>query len=553
MESDKTLLHRFPLRMRYLRVTLFFTGMILSIFLWDILLRHLGLRSMARRTAERRYKRHARRFRILATRLGGLWIKVGQFLSTRLDVLPDAVTDELAGLQDEVPSESFDAMRGKIESSFGRPLEECFQWVEAQPLASASLGQVHRARLPAGDEVVVKVQRPGIRSLIKIDMDALQTIVRWIKRYPPISRRVDLDAIFAEFSQTVWQEVDYVAEAENARRFAEMFAGDANVRIPKVYAQQSTKEVLVLEDVYFIKITDYAAIEEAGVELEQVARRLLHTYFHQIFDENFFHADPHPGNLFVEPLDEGKWRLVFVDFGMVGRITPEAKAGLRDALIAIGTGNVDRMMQAYQRLGVLLPSADIDRIREVEEAMLSKMWGKSMREIIQTHPQEMREIAHEYRDVLYEMPFQVPSDLLFLGRCISILMGMCVGLDPDFNFFENLRPFAEGLLTEETGDWINELIPAVMEQIRALAVLPARMEAALSKIERGEVRVTAKFEPEVENQIRRLAKATNRIVGSVVFAALLLTGSIFYINGEHTLGGVCFGLGGFALLLTVRG
>jgi predicted unusual protein kinase regulating ubiquinone biosynthesis (AarF/ABC1/UbiB family) len=553
MESEKTLLHRFPLRMRYLRVTLFFARMILSIFLWDILLRHLGLRTMARRTRERRYQRHARRFRMLATSLGGLWIKVGQFLSTRLDVLPKAVTDELAGLQDEVPSESFDALRSKIETSFGRPLEECFQWVDDQPLASASLGQVHRARLPAGDEVVMKVQRPGIRSLIKIDMDSLQTVTHWIKRYPPISRRADLDAIFAEFSQTVWQEVDYVAEAENARRFAEMFADDANVRIPKVYTQQSTKEVLVLEDVYFIKITDYAAIEAAGVQLDQVAKRLLHTYFHQIFDESFFHADPHPGNLFVEPLGEGNWRLVFVDFGMVGRITPEAKAGLRDAAIAIGTGNVDRMMQAYQRLGVLLPSADIDRIREVEEAMLRKMWGKSMREIIQTHPQEMREIAREFRDVLYEMPFQVPSDLLFLGRCISILMGMCVGLDPDFNFFESLRPFAEGLLTEETGDWINELIPVVMEQIRALAVLPARMEAALSKIERGEVRVTAKFEPEAETQIRHLAKAANRIVGSVVFAALLLTGSIFYVNGEHTLGGVCFGLGGFALLLTVRG
>ncbi len=539
--------------MRYLRVTLFFARMILSIFFWDILLRHLGLRSMARRTAEHRYQRHARRFRMLATRLGGLWIKVGQFLSTRLDVLPKTVTDELAGLQDEVPSESFDAMRGKIESSFDRPLEECFQRVDAQPLASASLGQVHRARLPAGDEVVIKVQRPGIRDLIKIDMDSLQTVVRWVKRYPPISRRADLDAIFAEFSQTVWQEVDYIAEAENARRFAEMFADDANVRIPKVYAQQSTREVLVLEDVYFIKITDYAAIEAAGVELDQVAERLLHTYFHQIFDENFFHADPHPGNLFVEPLGSGNWRLVFVDFGMVGRITPEAKAGLRDAAIAIGTGNVDRMMQAYQRLGVLLPSADIDRIRDIEEAMLSRMWGKSMREIIQTHPQEMREIASEFRDVLYEMPFQVPADLLFLGRCISILMGMCVGLDPGFNFFESLRPFAEGLLTEETGDWINELIPAVMEQIRALTVLPARMEATLSKIERGDVKVTAKFEPGVETQIRRLAKAANRVVASIVFAALLLTGSIFYINGEHTLGGVCFGLGGFALLLTVRG
>ncbi len=553
MKPEKGLLHSVPLRMRYLRVTLFFARVTLSVFVWDLLLRRMGLRSLARRTAMRRYQRHAHQFRMLATRLGGLWIKVGQFLSTRLDVLPEIVTDELAGLQDEVPPDSFESMQAKIEASFGHPMEECFDWIDPQPLASASLGQVHRARLPAGDEVVVKVQRPGIRSLIKIDMDALKTVIRWIKRYPPINRRANLDAIFAEFSQTLWREVDYCAEAENARRFAEMFADDVTVRIPKVYLQQSTKEVLVLEDVYFIKITDYAAIEAAGVQLDEVADRLLHTYLHQIFDENFFHADPHPGNLFVEPLDGGDWRLVFVDFGMVGQVSHEAIAGLRDAAIAMGTGNVDRMMQSYQRLGVLLPGADIKRIREVEEAMLGKLWGKSMREIIQTHPEDMREIAREFRDVLYEMPFQVPADLLFLGRCLSILMGMCVGLNPEFNFFQSLRPFAEGLLTEETGDWINELLPTLLEQIRALAVLPARMEATLSKIERGEVTVTARFTPELERQFQRLTKAANRVVGSVVFAAFLLTGSLLYVNGDHNLGGVFYGLGAIALLLTMRG
>jgi predicted unusual protein kinase regulating ubiquinone biosynthesis (AarF/ABC1/UbiB family) len=210
------------------------------------------------------------------------------------------------------------------------------------------------------------------------------------------------------------------------------------------------------------------------------------------------------------------------------------------------------MMQSYQRLGVLLPGADLDRIREIEEAMLQKIWGKSMREIIRTHPEDMREMAREFRDVLYEMPFQVPSNLLFLGRCLSILMGMCVGLDPEFNFFESLRPFAEGLLTEETGNLINELIPIVLEQIRALAVLPARMESTLSKIERGEMMVTAKLAPELDNQIQRLTKAANRVAGSVVFTAFLLTGSVLYINSERILGGVFLGLGAISLLLTAR-
>jgi predicted unusual protein kinase regulating ubiquinone biosynthesis (AarF/ABC1/UbiB family) len=552
MKTKSGVLHKVPLRMRYMRVTFFFARTTLSIIFWDILLRRIGFRNLAQRTAMRRYQRHARRFRTLATRLGGLWIKVGQFLSTRLDVLPEVVTNELAGLQDEVPEDSFESIQEKIEASFNQPVEERFDWIDPQPFASASLGQVHRARLPAGDEVVVKVQRPGIRTLLQTDMDALKTITRWIKRYRPISRRADLDGIFAEFSQTVWREVDYYAEADNARRFADMFADDETVRIPKVYDQHSTKEVLVLENVYFIKITDYAAIEDAGIHLDDVARRLLHTYFHQIFDELFFHADPHPGNLFVEPLEDGNWRLVFVDFGMVGQIAPETISGLRDAAIAIGTGNVDRMMQSYQRLGVLLPGADLNRIREVEEAMLQKLWGKSMREIIRTHPEDMREIAGEFRDVLFEMPFQVPADLLFLGRCLSILMGMCVGLDPEFNFFESVRPFAEGLLTEETGNIINEVIPVLLEQIRALALLPGRMESTLSRIERGELTVTTKFAPELDTQIRRLTKAANRVAGSVVFTAFLLTGTVLYINSERMLGGVFLGLGTIALLLAAR-
>ena len=539
--------------MRYLRVTFFFARVVLSVLWWDIVLRRIGLRALARRTATRRYQRHARRFRLLATRLGGLWIKVGQFLSARLDVLPESVTNELAGLQDEVSPEPFEAMRQKIVASLGASLEDRFVWFDPTPLASASLGQVHRARLPEGDRVVVKVQRPGIHDLIRVDMDALTTVIAWIKRYPPINRRADLDALLEEFSRTLWQEVDYLAEAENARRFAEMFADDGAIRIPKVYGQLSTQEVLVLEDVYFIKITDFTAIEAAGVSLAEVAERLFRTYLHQIFVESFFHADPHPGNLFVEPRTAGGWRLVFVDFGMVGQVTADARAGLRDTAIAIGTGDVDRMMQAYQRLGVLLPGADLDRIREVEAAMLSRMWGKSMRELIQTHPQEMREIVREFRDVLFEMPFQVPVDLLFLGRCVSILAGMCVGLDPEFNLFESMRPFAEGLLKEEAGDWISELLPLVAEQLRALVVLPGRVETTLAKIERGEVTITAKAAPELHSEIRRLTKAANRMVGAIVFTAFLLTGSLLYISGEQVLGGICLGVGTLAMLMTARG
>jgi predicted unusual protein kinase regulating ubiquinone biosynthesis (AarF/ABC1/UbiB family) len=485
--------------------------------------------------------------------MGGVWIKVGQFLSARLDILPDSITDELAGLQDEVAPEAFEAMRSVVEDEFGVPIEKRYRRFDSEPLASASLGQVHRAQLPSGESVVVKVQRPGIHDLIRVDLRALATVISWLKRYPPITRRADLDALLSEFSRTLWEEVDYLAEADHARRFGEMFADDPDVRIPTVFGSHTTVRVLTLEDVYFIKIIDYDAIEAAGVDRTEVADRLFRTYLGQIFIEGFFHADPHPGNLFVEPLEDDTWRLVFVDFGMVGEITPKAKTGMRDLAIAIGAGDIDRLMRAYQTLGVILPGADLDRIRAAEAALYDRIWGKSMRELIRTHPQEMRQFAKEFRDVLYEMPFQVPEDFIFLGRCVSILAGMCTGLNPDFNLFEGLRPFAERLISEEVGDSMGEIVELLIEQLRALVTLPGKMDAALGKIQRGELVVTARAAPELARQVRDLSKRMDRVARAVVFGAFLIAGSILYTSGEPLLGGIGLGLAILLFVWVLRG
>jgi predicted unusual protein kinase regulating ubiquinone biosynthesis (AarF/ABC1/UbiB family) len=536
------------LRGRSLRVLFFFSRVFLGVIWWDLILRRIGYRRLAQRTAPNRYQGAAHRFRLLATRLGGVWIKVGQFLSARLDVLPDSITNELANLQDEVAPEPFGSMRLEIERSFGSTVESSFAWFDEAPLASASLGQVHRARLQEGDHVVVKVQRPHIRDLINVDLTSLRRVLGWLKRYRPISRRVDLDALFVEFSQTLWEEVDYVKEAENARRFAEIFAGDPGVRIPDVYDSLTTESVLTLEDVYYIKITDFTAIDGAGLDRKVVADRLFRTYLKQIFVEGFFHADPHPGNLFVEPLEEGDWRLIFVDFGMVGHVTPDMKQGLRDLVIAIGIRDLDRLMQAYQTMGVLLPGADLERIRLAEATMLERIWGKSMSELIRTHPEEMRRFANEFRDLLYEMPFQLPSDLLFLGRCVSILSGMCTGLDPDFNVFKGLQPFAEELVAEEGDIWFSELLKVLVEQGRSLVSLPSRLDAALIRIERGELTIIARADPELGDQLKSLTQAVQRLVGAGMFAALLIAGSLLYTNGSLIEGGISFGLAILTLL-----
>ena len=541
------------LRLRHARVLLFFARTVAGVAWWDIFLRRLGLRALARRTAQERYRRAAVRLRALAAELGGLWIKVGQFMSARVDVLPPSITTELAGLQDEVAPETFEAMRAVVEAELGAPLGDRFEWFDHEPLASASLGQVHRARLREGQAVVVKVQRPNIHAVIQVDLAALKTVIGWLKRYRPIRRRADLEALLAEFSRTLWEEVDYLAEAENARRFGQMFADDPQVRIPIVHATHTTGKVLTLEDVYFIKITDYAEVEAAGVDRAEAADRLFRTYLRQIFVEGFFHADPHPGNLFVEALGEGRWRLVFVDFGMVGRLSPEIKQGLRDLAIAVGGRDPGRLMKAYQELGVLLPGADLERIRQAETALLDQVWGKNMRELVRLHPSQMREFVRQFQDLLYEMPFQVPNDLIFLGRCVAILSGMCTGLDPEFNLFAGLAPFAQQLLAEEGGDWLDTLVDWLTKQGGVLAGLPGRVVSTLAKIERGELVVTARADPGLERELRSLSRSANRLVAAVVFAALLLAGTLLTLNGNQLLGRIGLGLALLALAWMLLG
>jgi predicted unusual protein kinase regulating ubiquinone biosynthesis (AarF/ABC1/UbiB family) len=573
---------------RYRRIVFFFARIILSLFLWELVFPRLGLRGLARRTRSARLRGIAVRFRALAVRMGGVLIKVGQFLSSRLDVLPEEITSELAGLQDEVPPENFADLRRAAEAELGAPLAEKFAEFDETPLAAASLGQAHRARLkkpgfsepsPLRSEglretgfltVVVKIQRPNIESLIATDLAALRTVGDWLKRYPPIRRRADVPALLAEFTRTLYEEIDYLAEGRNAETFAAHFKSRAGVRVPRVVWSHTTKRVLTLEDVYAIKITDYEAITAAGIERAEVARRLFDAYLKQIFEDGFFHADPHPGNLFVQPLTplpagaspdvtsgegggvarsagvggEGSWQLTFVDFGMVGRVPPNLRAGLREAVIAIGTKDSARLVKSYQMLGVLLPHADLALLERMEAKAFERFWGKSMTELRQMGPQQMREFASEFRELIYTMPFQIPEDLIFLGRTVAILSGMCTGLNPQFNVWDALAPYAQKLIAEEAATgwefWLDELGALA----RALLSLPKRTEAVLSQIERGEVAVRI---PQVVERLDRLELAARRTVGGMIFAALLVGGVQLYLAGQMAFGGAL--LAGAALAL----
>jgi predicted unusual protein kinase regulating ubiquinone biosynthesis (AarF/ABC1/UbiB family) len=549
---------------RYLRVVRFFAGAFATMIFWDVILSHLLGKKFVERSATRRWQRLARNFRALAVELGGVLIKLGQFLSVRVDVLPQQVTAELAGLQDEVAPERLADIQAVIAAEFGQPVDRVFPWFAPQPEAAASLAQVHRARLLTGEEVVVKVQRPRIEEIVETDLRAVRTGIGWLKRFRLIGRRVDLDLLYAEFSQTTRNELDFIAEANNAERFALNFADNPIVRIPKVYAQSSTRRVLIMENVASIKIGDMQAIEAAGISRQEVARCLFDIYLKMVFEDNFVHADPHPGNLFVQPLPplvsqlglvtpaQGRpFRLVFVDFGMVATIPERVRPALREFLVGFITRDASRVVHAYQGAGVLLPGADLARLEQIEAELLERYAGLTLREAQQRAMSEWEGLAREYRDIIYEMPFQFPSDLLFVGRAIAILFGISTSLDPDFDPWKAVEPFAKEMASEEVKrDW-RVYLGELQKLVQLVFSLPGQADRFFGQAARGELTVRTTWSPENTRTLRRVEASVNRLTGAVIFAALLLAAVAIYVTQGGWVSYLFFGLAAVAFLVTL--
>ena len=473
--------------------------------------------------------------------MGGVMIKVGQFLSARLDVLPAIITNELAGLQDEVQAEKIEDLLKVAISEFGVPLEEKFESIDPNPLAAASIGQVHRARIRHDSEtlegepteVIIKIQRPNIESIIEVDLAALKVVSGWLMRYPPIRKRADVPALMEEFSRSFMEELDYLNEGKNAEQFAENFKGDPKILVPKVVWSHTTLRVLTLEYIEAIKITNYQAIDAANINRSEVAVKLFGTYLKQIFEDRFFHADPHPGNLFVLPVASDEiesigqnWRLVFIDFGMTGSLSPSLMANLREILIAVGTQDAKRIIKAYQALGVLLPSADIDLLERATNRVFERFWGKTAPELMSMHQEEAIAFAREFGDLLYEMPFQIPQNLLLLGRCVGILSGLCTGLDAEFNVWTNIGPYAQKLVAAEESGGLRFWLGEVVSVITLLGGLPRKTDNLLIRLEQGKLEVQT---PGTERRIARLEREVRGISAAVIFSGLIIAGTQVFL------------------------
>jgi predicted unusual protein kinase regulating ubiquinone biosynthesis (AarF/ABC1/UbiB family) len=516
------------MRARYNRILRFASRYLVQTWWYELFLPRIGLQRVADRTRSRRMLHIARRFRVLAIDLGGLMIKVGQFMSSRLDVLPPEVTTELEGLQDEVPPVAFPAIRRLAEAELGVPFESAFSFVDETPVAAASLGQAHRARLSEADaaqtgllDVIIKIQRPGIDAIVDVDLAALRRVGGWLSRVRLVSDRVDMPSLVEEFAHTSLEEIDYLHEGQNAERFAENFAGDARVTVPELVWERTTRRVLTMQDVTAIKANDGAALRAAGIDPSEVATVFASVMFDQLFIHGFFHADPHPGNIFVTPRADGSWGFTFIDFGMMGEVPPTLRQGLRRLLIAAASRDGKGMVSGIQQVGVLLPSADTTELERAMTTLFSRFGGMGFAELQEVDPREFRAFAEEFGHVVRTLPFQLPENFLLIVRAMSLTSGLCSSLDPKFNIWDAVEPYSAQLIRSEGGNVVQDLAKQAMSVAGTLARLPQRLDDLTTRIEEGRITLQT---PQLDRRIGALERIGQRVISAILFAALLLGG-----------------------------
>ncbi len=534
------------LKSRYRRIMRFASLALLQSWWFELFLPQIGLGRFVAKGRIKRVTRLARKFHDLAADLGGLMIKLGQFLSSRLDILPVEITQELEGLQDEVKPEKFEEILEQIERELGMPTSQAFEYFEEIPLAAASLGQAHRARLSpalASDlgysDVVVKVLRPGIEEIVEVDIKALRKVGIILSKVKLVSRRANAPALVQEFAETSYEEINYLNESRNLERFKANFEGDKRVTVPEVVWERTSQRVMALSDVTAIKITDVESLEAAGIDPNAVAAELARVTFEQYFVTGFFHADPHPGNIFVTPAPEESdidFSLTFIDFGMMGEITDEQRLNLQKLLFALASRDPRASLEATQRLNFLVPSADTFELEKALEALFERFGGLGVADLIQTDPKEIRDLALQYSQLIRSLPFQLPENYLLLFRSLSLISGVTSSLNKNFNLWDAVDPFARTLLSQG-GGLLRSFGAQALEVLATLVRLPQKLDSLALKIDRGNLISRA---PETEKQLRVLDSSIRRATSGIIFSTLLISG-ILLRNQDADLGSFLIG------------
>lgn len=558
---------------RYRKVRWFFVKILIGMIVFDVIF-SLPLLRWFRPPALPRWRKVSRRYREMAVEMGGVLIKLGQFVSTRVDLLPPEIIHELAGLQDRVAPALFEAVVLQVEKDFGRPLSDIFPVFTPVPIGSASLAQAHEAELPDSTAVVVKVLRPGIDVLVATDLTVMEQVCRWLNRFSHIRSRMNLGQLMNEFTATTRRELDMVEELANLKRFDEDFRNDPHVYVPGVHEDFCAPATLTMENVAYVKINDIETLRAWGIEHCLVADRLYDIYMKQIFITNFIHVDPHPGNLFVRPLpledetaagihafspgdlpitcEQRPFQIVFIDFGMTAVIPQRFKAALRTMAIGVGTRDARKVVQAYVTAGVLQPGVDTSRLEAAHEDWFNRVWGIRMGKIHEVAYEEARYFFKEYRDLITEIPFQLQEEMLFIGRAVGILAGIATQLDPEFDPWEKTIPYARQFAKEELKLNWKDLPEEVLLLGRHLLKIPAALDQVLDKARHGSLAIQVSLSPETRKAIKRIDLSVKRFSWMVLSAGLLVSGVNLYIAVHIHLGLVFMGLSVLVFLWGLR-
>lgn len=454
--------------------------------------------------------------------LGPTYIKLGQILSTRPDLLPPEYIEELSKLLDAAPPVATEEIVAELEQELDASVQDIFEHFETEPIASASIGQAHRAVLKDGTSVVVKVRRPGIERVVEADLDLLTRQARFLEHRLAIARDYRLADLMDEFSRTLRDELDYTNEGRNTDRLRHNLQQDPRVIVPQVYWDLTTGRVITLQELHGYKLLDLEVLKTEGYDLAAIAKVIVDVYLKQVFVDGFFHADPHPANILI--CDE---QIGFVDFGMMGYLTPSTKDLLADLLSGSLNQDVNQVAQTVMRLGAIDRHTDINGLRRDIQRLFMRYYGLALEEV------HLGEFLGDIMAVAFHHRIHLPADLAMLARTVVVLEGVALTLDPGFVLVEKARPFVMQLVSERLS--LQHLGERAMRTLRDLdqlvQVLPQRLESLSGQLEQGDMTLGIDFR-RLQTVLAKLDKVVNRLSFSILVAALIIGSALIILGGE---------------------
>ncbi|MGC9333274.1 MAG: ABC1 kinase family protein [Anaerolineae bacterium] len=487
----------------------------------------------------------AERVRMVVEELGPTFIKLGQILSTRGDVLPLDLIHELEKLQDTVPPTDFASIQAQVERELGQSIHDVFPTFDPVPVASASLGQVHFATLANGQEVAVKVFRPGIDRLIETDLDILLELATLAEKRTEWGKYYEVLSLAQEFADTLRTEQNYEQEGHNIDRYRQMFADDDHVRIPKVYWDTTTRRVLTMERVQGIKITDVARLEQAGLDHKAIARRNFAILLQAVLQDGFFHADPHAGNFMVLPYEA----IAIVDFGIMGHLDTAERLGIVQLFVGLFRQDTDQVVEAMSDLGIATRAADRRNLARDMDRLRLRYYGLELERI------RARSFFEDLMSVAFSNRLRMPSNLVLVFKTIAMLEGISLQLDPKFNVFEEVEPYVRDAILELQSPVgrARDMAEQLRESAEAMLLLPKQLQRMIEQIEAGGGDISMNIKG-LDEPTRRITAAANRLVLAILAVAFVLGPALLIprINNifpQWQSGVIVLIVGGFAMSL----